>query len=239
MRVAQLLTGRRGTRKMKGFQLGQSECSTGDVLPNRSVASLPGFQMSFRPLRVLVACEVSGNVRDAFRERGHKAWSCDLEAGNSFYHLPCDVRLLLRLPWDLMVAFPPCTFLCNSSVRWLHEREGRFEKMRTGAAFFRDLLNADIPMIAVENPIPHKYAVEEIGIKYQQKIQPYDHGHGESKATCLWLKNLPPLMVTKQVRGREQRIWKMAPGKDRSRKRSVTFLGVARAMAEQWGKEIP
>jgi hypothetical protein len=202
-------------------------------------------------MRVLVACEFSGVVRDAFAARGHDAWSCDLlpteSPGN---HYQGDVRIYLQATadqWDLLIAHPPCTYLSNSGVRHLHSipsRNGvvakvhgaaRWQAMREGAEFFRDLLNAPIPRIAVENPIPHRYAVAEIGRKYDQIIQPWQYGHGEVKKTCLWLSNLPPLEPTDIVEGRYPRSHLMGPSKNRAKKRSVTYTGIAAAMADQWG----
>lgn len=186
-------------------------------------------------MRILVACEFSGVVRKEFAKLGHDAWSCDLLPseieGN---HYQCDVRDILTEHWDLMIAHPPCTRLCNSGVRWLHERN-LWDAMRIDAEFFKTLLNAPIEKIAIENPIMHKYAVEVIGVKYTQIIQPWQFGHSETKATCLWLKNLSCLQPTNIVSGREQRIWKVPPSQNRWRERSRTFTGVARAMAQQWG----
>lgn len=187
-------------------------------------------------MRVLVACEFSGIVRDAFAARGHDAWSCDLlpteRPGN---HIQGDVLEVLNNGWDLMIAHPPCTFLCNSGVRWLHETLGRYREMVNAAVFFKLLLDSVVPKIAIENPIPHGNALEIIGRKYDQRIQPYEFGHGETKATCLWLKNLPPLMATAMMNGREGRVHKEPPGPDRWKNRSRTYEGFADAMAEQWG----
>ena len=198
---------------------------------------------------VLVACEFSGIVRDAFAARGHEAFSCDLlpseRPGN---HIRGDVRTLMKykFKWDLMIAHPPCTYLTNAGVRHLHSvpsrngkiikvhGEERWKAMREAAEFFRFLLNMPIDRIAVENPIPHRYAVAEIGRKYDQLIQPWQFGHGETKATCLWLKNLPDLKPTNIVSGREARIHRMSPGPDRGKERSRTFKGIAEAMAAQW-----
>jgi hypothetical protein len=149
-------------------------------------------------------------------------------------HIEGDVVPLLAQHWDLMIGHPPCTRLCNSGVRWLAERD-LWEEMREAAAFFKRLLKAPVYRIAIENPIPHRYAVAEIGCKYDQIIQPWQYGHGETKATCLWLRNLPKLTPTDIVEGREQRIWKMGPSPDRWAARSATFPGIARAMAAQWG----
>jgi len=186
-------------------------------------------------LKVLVACEYSGTVRDAFLARGHDAVSCDLLPTDvPGPHYQGSVLDIVGEPWDLMIAHPPCTYLCNSGVRWLHTEAGRRDKMRDAAHFFVMLQRANIPKIAIENPIPHRYAKEWIG-KYSQLIQPWQHGHGETKATCLWLKNLEPLKPSNVVEGREQRIFKLPPSADRWKLRSTTFPGIARAFAEQWG----
>lgn len=186
-------------------------------------------------MRVLVACEFSGIVRDAFAKRGHDAWSCDLlpteREGN---HIQGDVLEVLNDGWDLMIAHPPCTRLCNSGVMWL-EKRNLWEDMRKGAEFFKMFLDAPIGKIAVENPIMHKYAIEIIGRRQDQVIQPYMFGHGERKATCFWLKNLPLLQPTNIVRGREQRLHRLPPSEDRWKLRSMTYQGIADAMAEQWG----
>lgn len=188
-------------------------------------------------MRVLVACEFSGVVRDAFAKRGHDAWSCDLlpSEKSSHKHYQGDIfNILLSENWDMVIAHPPCTYLCNSGVRWLASQSGRFGEMLQACNFFNKLLYSGIPQICVENPIPHKYAKNEIGI-YDQIIQPWQFGHGETKATCLWLKNLPKLMPTNIVSGREGKIWKMPPGPNRAKDRSRTYQGIADAMAEQWG----
>ncbi|KKN03456.1 hypothetical protein LCGC14_1107420 [marine sediment metagenome] len=186
-------------------------------------------------MKILIACEFSGRVRDAFRARGHDAVSCDLlpteRPGN---HIQGDVLEILDDGWDMMIAHPPCTRLCNSGVRWLRERN-LWENMRDAGNFFNYLLTANIPKIAIENPIPHKYAIEVIGRRYDQIIQPWQFGHSETKATCLWLKGLRKLGTTKLVAGREARIHKMPPSKDRGKLRSVTCQGIADAMADQWG----
>lgn len=190
-------------------------------------------------MRVLVACEFSGVVRDAFAARGHDAWSCDLlPSERPGQHIERDVLGVLGDGWDLMVAHPPCTFLANSGVRWLYGGKGReFDidrlcEMELAAEFFRKLLNAPIPRVAVENPIPHGHAKLP---RYTQTCQPWQFGHGETKRTCLWLRNLPPLVPTNIVDGRTQRVHRMPPGPDRWKERSRTFAGIARAMAEQWG----
>ena len=188
-------------------------------------------------MRVLVACEYSGRVREAFRRLGHDAWSCDLLPSEdaSEFHIIGDVLPLLTQGWDLMIAHPPCTYLCNSGVSWLYKREGRWEQMREGAEFFKMLMNAPIPKIAIENPIMHKYAVEIIGRRQDQVVQPWQFGHGETKATGFWLKGLPPLKPTDIVEGREQRLHRLPPSKDRWKERSRTYQGIADAIAEQWG----
>ena len=187
-------------------------------------------------MKVLIGCERSGVVRRAFREVGHDAWSCDIEPADdgSEYHLQCDVLTVLDRGWDLGIFHPPCTRLCNSGVRWLAERN-LWAEMREGALLFLACLNAaQIPRVCVENPIPHGYALELIGRKYDQTIQPWQFGHGETKATCLWLRGLPKLTPTDIVDGRDGRIWKMPPSKERSRLRSQTYPGIAAAMAHQW-----
>lgn len=154
------------------------------------------------------------------------------------HHMQCDVFSVLHLNWDAMFAFWPCTRLCNSGVCWLSKRN-LWAEMRESAACFRRLLEYDaIPFRALENPIPHKYAVAEIGAKYDQIIQPWQFGHGETKATCLWLRNLPPLTPTNIVEGREHRLHRLPPSKDRALLRSKTYPGIAEAMAEQWGGYI-
>jgi hypothetical protein len=186
-------------------------------------------------MKVLVACEYSGRVRDAFIELGHEAISCDLLPTDvPGPHYQGDVFDIIGDGWDLMIAHPPCTYLTNSGVRWLHERPERWQQLEEGAQFFKALLEADIPKIAVENPIMHKYAVEIIGRRQDQVVQPWQFGHGETKGTGLWLKNLPKLQPTNIVEGREQRIHLLPPSKDRWKLRSETFSGIAKAMAEQW-----
>lgn len=196
-------------------------------------------------MKVLVACEFSGAVRDAFINKGHDAWSCDLEdvvAEGEYpgHHLYGNVLDFLdgnvfRWKWDLLIAHPPCTYLANSGVRWLKDNPVRWKQMEDACLFFTALLNADIPKVAVENPIMHCHAKAR-GIGQQtQTIQPWQFGHGETKATCLWLRNLPKLTPTNIVEGREARIHNMAPSEDRQKLRSITYKGIAEAMAEQWG----
>jgi hypothetical protein len=197
-------------------------------------------------MKVLVACEYSGKVREAFRALGHDAWSCDLLPADdgSAFHIQGDVLEIINDGWDLMIAHPPCTYLCNSGVSWLHRIEGRWDQMREGAEFFKALLNAPIPKICIENPIMHKYAKEIIGDNYAQLVQPYQFGHPESKATCFWLKGLEPLQETENVKEQwqalpkkeAQRLHMLPPSKDRWKIRSETYQGIANAMAQQWGQ---
>jgi hypothetical protein len=187
-------------------------------------------------MKVLIACEFSGIVRDAFIKRGHDAVSCDLlPTERPGPHIQGDVLEILDDGWDLMIAHDPCTYQCNSGVRWLYEELGRWKKLDESCIFTRKLLDAPIPKIARENPIPHKYAVERIGRKYDQIIQPWQFGHPETKATCLWLGGLSKLKPTNIVDGREGRIWKMSPSKDRGKLRSITLQGIADCMAATWG----
>ena len=188
-------------------------------------------------MRVLVACEYSGIVRDAFIRAGHDALSCDILPSESDFgpHHEGDVRPLLRQPWDLVIAHPPCTYLANSGVRWLHERPERWAKLDDAAEFFRECMYANSRRVCVENPVPHKYAVERIGKQYTQTVQPWQFGHGETKRTCLWLRGLRPLKPTDVVEGREARVHRMPPGPDRQKERSRFFRGIADAMANQWG----
>lgn len=196
-------------------------------------------------MKVLVACEYSARVRDAFRSRGHDAWSCDLEPceGDPRWHVQGPVEQLLARPWDLLIAHPPCTYLTNSGVRWLHSDPERWEQLRFGAEFFKLLLSASIERIAVENPVMHRYARELIQAPYTQIIHPWQFGHRETKQTCLWLKNLPPLRETNNVyretmklpAWRRNKVHYASPGKDRWKDRSRTYEGIAEAMAEQWG----
>ena len=184
---------------------------------------------------MLIACEFSGTVRDAFLAEGHDAWSCDiLPTESPGPHIQGDALEVLGEGWDLMVAHPPCTYLANSGVRWLHERPERWRGLVEGCVFFRRLLEAPIPRIAVENPVPHKYARGLVGA-YDQTVQPWQFGDPETKRTCLWLKGLPPLLPTEITSVREARVHRMAPGPDRQKERSRFFSGIARAMASQWG----
>lgn len=191
-------------------------------------------------MRVLVACEFSGAVRRAFARRGHDAWSCDLlgadDDAREFQtpdtygrHYQGDVMRILDRGWDLMIAHPPCTHLAVSGARWFHKKT--VEQLEA-LAFVKALMAAPIPRIAIENPIS---IISSRIRKPDQIIQPWQFGHGETKATCLWLKNLPKLVPTNIVEGREARVHRMPPGPDRWKERSRTFTGIAEAMAEQWG----
>lgn len=189
-------------------------------------------------VRVLVACEFSGVVRDAFLERGFDATSCDLLPTDSpGPHLQGDALLYVEDGWDLLIAHPPCTRLANSGVRWLHERD-LWEEMHEAAVFFSRFLKAPVPHIAVENPVMHGYAKEIIGRGHNFTVQPWQFGHGETKRTCFWTRDLPPLQPTAIVEGREAKVHRMPPGKDRWKKRSVTYAGIAAAMADQWGRHV-
>jgi hypothetical protein len=182
-------------------------------------------------LRVLIACEFSGVVREAFRARGHDAWSCDLlpAEDSSPYHQCCDVLTILDDAWDLMVAHPPCTHLAVSGARWFAEKQA---EQADALDLVRRLMMAPIDRIAIENPI--SIISSRIRVP-EQVIQPWQFGHGEVKATCLWLKNLPLLRPTKHVDGRHARVHLMPPGPDRWKERSRTMTGIAEAMADQWG----
>lgn len=181
-------------------------------------------------MRVLIACEFSGIVRDAFAAKGHDAWSCDLlPTETPGQHIVGDVRDILSGGWDLMIAHPPCTHLAVSGARWFKDK---VQEQAEALDFVRLLLDADIPCIALENPVS---IISSKIRKPDQIIQPWQFGHGEVKATCLWLKNLPCLLPTNIVDGREARVHKEPPSDDRWKNRSRTLPGIAAAMAEQWG----
>lgn len=190
-------------------------------------------------MKVLVACEFSGVVREAFRKRGHDAWSCDLlpALDESEYHIQDDVLKVLEQEWDLMIAHPPCTHLAVSGARWFKDKEKEQEE---ALDFVRKLLAAPVDKIALENPIS---IISTKIRKPDQIIQPWMFGHMETKATCLWLKNLSPLKETNNVynemmklpKKERNKIHYMSPSKDRGHLRSITYQGIADAMAEQWG----
>lgn len=205
-------------------------------------------------MNILVACEESQAVTIELRKRGHKAFSCDIiecSGGRPEWHTQGDVLPLISKEsdgsvgwyfctldgvthhvekWDMIIAFPPCTHLAVSGARYFAEKraDGR---QQAAIDFFMELANADCPRIAIENPVG---IMSTKWRKPDQIIQPWQFGHGETKATCLWLKGLPLLTPTQIVEGREQRVWKMPPGPDRAKERSKTFPGIAKAMAEQW-----
>lgn len=184
-------------------------------------------------MKVLIACEYSGKVRDAFIAMGHDAISCDLlPTDKPGPHYRGDVLDILYDGWDLMIAHPPCTHLAVSGARWFNEKR---QEQEEALEFVRLLMDAPIQMTAIENPIS---IISSKIRKPDQIIQPWQFGHDETKATCLWLKGLPPLQPTNIVSGREARIHKMPPGPDRWKKRSETFQGIADAMAAQWGQKI-
>ena len=184
-------------------------------------------------IRVLVACEFSGVVRDAFNQLpGFHAYSCDILPADppSSMHLECDVQdVLTSQPWDLLIAHPPCTHLAVSGARWFKDKQ---PEQKAALDFVQVLLDAPVPHIALENPIS---IISTRIRKPTQIIQPWQFGHGETKATCLWLKNLPDLKATDVVAGRENRVHRLPPSKDRWKLRSITYTGIAQAMASQWG----
>lgn len=181
-------------------------------------------------MKILIACEYSGTVRDAFTALGHDATSCDLlPTEKPGKHYIGNVEDILHDGWDLMIAHPPCTHLAVSGARHFYKKA---KEQAEALEFVEMLLNAPIPKIALENPVS---IISTRIRKPDQIIQPWMFGHGETKSTCLWLKNLPKLHPTNIVEGREQRIWKMPPSADRWKDRSRTFKGIAEAMAMQWG----
>ena len=206
-------------------------------------------------MKVLIGCECSGTVLAAFLELGHDAWSCDLKPNENprfaNRHIIGDVRDVIKMDdWDLlMVAHPPCTRLCNSGVRWLHTpppgrtKEDMWQELDEGAALFSECWNADIPYIAVENPVMHKHAKARI-VNYEpfaQSVQPYQFGtdpdgpDAVSKRTCFWLKGLPKLVPTGNLTSGRNDIHNAPPGPERAAFRSRFFPGMSKAIAEQWG----
>jgi len=192
-----------------------------------------------RKLKILVACEESQAVTIELRSLGHEAYSCDIEpcsGGHPEWHLQRDVIPLLVDSWDMIIAFPPCTHLAVSGARWFKEKraDGRQQQ---GIDFFMQFAKCKCEKVAIENPVG---IMSTIWRKPDQIIQPWQFGHPEQKTTCLWLKGLPLLKPTNIVKGREQRIWKLPPGKDRGKIRSKTFPGIAAALAfqfTQWANE--
>lgn len=184
-------------------------------------------------MRILVACEESQAVTIELRRLGHEAYSCDVQecsGGHPEWHLQVDALELLKMKWDMIIAFPPCTNLAASGARHFKEKQAD-GRQQASVEFFMRFANADCEMIAIENPVgimSTRYR------KPDQIIQPWQFGHGETKATCIWLKGLPKLIPTDVVEGREKRVWKMPPSVDRAKNRSKTYPGIAKAMAEQW-----
>lgn len=203
-------------------------------------------------MRVLIACEFSGVVRRAWREAGHDAWSCDIlpAEDSSPHHLQMDVRHALTgnmyftpmgsvtVPWDLMIAHPPCTHLSLAGARWFYDKRfpNKADDQKTAITFFQTLQSAPIERICIENPQPLGRVMQGVG-RYDQKFQPWSFKDDETKGICLWLKNLPPLIrwVTKKPDNVKARVWRMPPGPERQKERSRFFPGTAKAMAEQWG----
>ena len=191
-------------------------------------------------MRILVACEESQAVTIEMRRLGHEAYSCDIQecsGGHPEWHLKVDALELLKMRWDMIVAFPPCTDLCVSGAKWFREKQSDGRQQRS-IDFFMRFANADCPRIAIENPVG---IMSTRFRKPDQIIQPWQFGHRETKATCLWLKGLPKLYPTENTWGGylEQRVFKMPPSPDRAKLRSKTYPGIAKAMAEQWaGKDV-
>lgn len=188
-------------------------------------------------MKILVACEESQAVTIELRRLGHEAYSCDIipcSGGHPEWHLQVDALELLKMKWDMILAFPPCTHLAVSGARYF-EQKRKDGRQQAAIDFFMRFANADCPKIAIENPVG---IMSSVWRKPDQIIQPWQFGHGETKKTCLWLKGIPLLVPTNIVDGREQRIWKMPPSEDRAKNRAKTFPGIARAMAEQWAGDI-
>ncbi len=197
-------------------------------------------------MKLLNGCAKSKFIADAFESLGWEAWTCDiLPAEGRGNHIQDDVLRHLNDGWDMAIFHPDCTYLANSGVRWLvhgtktETASERWVKTQEASLFFNQLLVAHIPRIAIENPIQHRYTLPKIR-KYDQIIQPWQFGDMESKAICLWLKGLPPLikLITQKPVGVKQSVWKEPPSLDRKANRARNFRGVSRAMAEQWGNEV-
>lgn len=188
-------------------------------------------------MRILIGCEESQAVAIEFRKLGFEAFSCDIQpcsGGHPEWHYQQDIFEVIEMGWDAMICFPPCTDLAVSGARWFPEKRANGSQQKS-IEFFMKLANANIEYIAIENPIG---IMSTIYRKPDQIIQPWQHGHGETKSTCLWLKNLPKLIPTDIVTGRENNIWKMPPSADRAKLRSKTFPGIAKAIATQYGKYL-
>ena len=192
-------------------------------------------------MRVLIACETSGETRRAFQALGHETYSCDIlpaDDGETTWHIQDKAQHLLGRVWDLVIAHPPCTRLCNSGVRWLAERD-LWDEMREGALLFKACLAANADHVAVENPVMHKHAVEIIGRRQDFTIQPWQFGDNFKKRTCFWTRGLSPLVPTSDLDGSSAvaEVHRASPGPDRWKIRSKTYPGIAAAMASQWGSE--
>jgi site-specific DNA-cytosine methylase len=190
-----------------------------------------------KPLKVLIACEESQAVCIEFRKRGHEAYSCDIlpcSGGHPEWHIQSYLEDVIGNgnDYDMIIAFPPCTHLAVSGARWFADKQ---VEQQYAISFFMMIANRSCEKIAIENPIGIMSTVYR---KPDQIIQPWMFGHGETKSTCLWLKGLPKLQPTNIVNGREQKVWRMPPSKNRSQLRSKTYLGIAKAMAEQWSEDL-
>jgi hypothetical protein len=188
-------------------------------------------------VKVLVACEFSGRVRDAFARRGHDAWSCDIRPSESpGNHIQDGIleHSVVKRGWDAVIAFPDCTFLTVSGARWNHE-EWREEAQLAALHFVKAIWRFPVPKLAIENPVGR---LSSLWRGPTQIIQPWQFGHGETKGTCLWLRGLPPLVPTQIAEGRHGAVWREPPGPDRKKNRSRTYEGIANAMADQWGGNI-
>src|SRR3990167_4565284 len=231
MEIKSILTIKQKCRYLEAYEHDNSclECK-GTGQQEIKIYALRGFE---KKLKILVACEESQRVCIAFRKLGHEAYSCDVlpcSGGHPEWHLLQNVTLLLKKKWDLIIAFPPCTDLCVSGAKHF-ERKRKDGSQQKSIDFFMLFANADCEHIVIENPIG---IMSSLWRKPDQIIQPWMFGHGETKATCLWLKGLPKLKPTNIVPGREARVHKMPPSKDRWKERSRTYSGIAKAMAEQW-----
>jgi len=198
-----------------------------------NLLKIPSHLLTYINLMILIACEESQIVTKAFRQQGFTAYSCDTEpcSGNHpEWHIQEDVSKIIKEQWDMIIAFPPCTHLAVSGARWFKEKRKDGRQLQA-INFFMQFVNCPCEKTAIENPIS---IMSTLYRKPDQIIQPWQYGHGETKATCLWLKNLPLLQPANIVSGREQRIWKMPPHKNRSKLRSKTYAGIAQAMATQW-----
>lgn len=186
-------------------------------------------------MRVLVACEFSGVVREAFRKRGHDAWSCDILPSEDYtqWHIEGDVIRVLRDNWDLIIAHPPCTHLASSGARWF---SSKIDEQLDAIEFVRAIVNAPVGKLAIENPVGILSRPANLG-RPTQIVQPFNFGDPFKKTTCLWLRGLPPLRPTSDLQTGEQKCWKEPPHPDRWKRRSRTYQGIANAMAEQWGSQ--